>query len=268
MKTNEDCHTNSKQPQPEGHANPAPQEAGGNSTAPDALKQSTSDRHAPLDANPNRSDQGPTSPADPAACGSSGAGAPAADPTTVLSWSQTWNRCTNPDSLLDQLLERVPVQTEDEHRRYIEFACRCAEQVLQFFESMHPRDRRPRQALAAARSGNLSAAQAARWESKHSRTEDVAVYAEVAARSALLVALAEQRTDWSNHARSARCAVQSSIIEASNIAHRHKPALERCVLRDFVGWDMQQRQARFIKEIWGNPFVQGQPHSPPTGTPI
>ena len=92
---------------------------------------------------------------------------------------------------------------EESENISIEFACRCAEHVLHFFEDKYPNDRRPRQAIEAARNcitnKSLAAVSAASAAS--------------AARSAAYAAVSAVSATWSA-ARSAVSAARSAEYAA------------------------------------------------------
>ena len=92
---------------------------------------------------------------------------------------------------------------EESENISIEFACRCAEHVLHFFEDKYPNDRRPRQAIEAARNcitnKSLAAVSAASAAS--------------AARSAAYAAVSAVSATWSA-ARSAVSAARSAVSAA------------------------------------------------------
>ena len=78
--------------------------------------------------------------------------------------------------------------TESAENILIEFACRCAEHVLHFYEDKYPDDKRPRLAIEATRvriTDKSPAAESAAWSAAWSAAESVAESAaESAARSA------------------------------------------------------------------------------------
>ncbi len=105
----------------------------------------------------------------------------------------------------------------------IEFACRCAEHVLANFEALYPTDKRPRQAIEAARlyligesTAAESAAKSAAW-SAESAARSAAWSAESAARSAESAA---RSAAWSagSAAWSAESAAKSAAWSAESAA--------------------------------------------------
>jgi hypothetical protein len=67
--------------------------------------------------------------------------------------------------------------TESAENLLIEFACRCAEHTLHFFEDKYPEDKRPRLAIEAARrciTDKTPAARAAAWAAARSAAESAA----------------------------------------------------------------------------------------------
>ena len=86
----------------------------------------------------------------------------------------------------------------------LEFACRCAEHVLHFFEDKYPDDKRPREAIEAARAyaeGRGSAARAAAWaaaEAAWAAAEAAWADAEAAWADAEAAAWADAEAAWAD----------------------------------------------------------------------
>ncbi len=99
----------------------------------------------------------------------------------------------------------------------IEFACRCAEHVLANFETLYPTDKRPRQAIEAARLyliGESTAARSAAWSAAESAAESAESAAWSAAESATEAAARSAESAVWSATRSAESAVWSATESA------------------------------------------------------
>jgi hypothetical protein len=121
--------------------------------------------------------------------------------------------------------------TEPSKNIQIEFACRCAEHVLHFYEDKYPDDKRPREAIEAARAyaeGRGSAAEAAEaawdaWEAAARAAWAAEDAARAAARAAAWAAWAAEaardvaRAAW-DAARAAEAAARAAAWAAESDA--------------------------------------------------
>jgi hypothetical protein len=119
----------------------------------------------------------------------------------------------------------------------IEFACRCAEHVLHFYEDKYPDDKRPREAIEAARAyaeGRGSAAEAA-------EAAEAAAWAAWAAEAAEATWAAAEAAAWAARAAEAAEAAEATWAagDAAGAAAGAARAAEAAARADEREWQKQ-----------------------------